>query len=53
MSSLLTEFGQSFNKAELDEGNIFQFCDVAQVAIIHKNIYSNLAIFQNMKVEKS
>jgi hypothetical protein len=38
MSSLLTEFGQLFNKAELDKGIIFQFCDVAKVAIIHKNI---------------
>jgi hypothetical protein len=49
VSSLLTEFGQSFNKAELGEGIILQFCDVAQVTIIHKNILSNLAI---LKIEK-
>jgi hypothetical protein len=24
----------------------FQFCDVAQVALIHKNIYTNLVTFK-------
>ncbi len=32
---------------------IFQFCDVAQVAIIHNNIEPNWAIFKIWKVEKS
>jgi hypothetical protein len=27
----------------------FQFCDVAQVAIIHKNIYTNLVTFKIWK----